>query len=591
MCSTVDRRPNVLLIICDDLAWGDLARHGNPWRAPGYLDRLHDQSVRLTQYRSGPMCAPARASLLTGRDYYRTGIVDTSAGRAMMHPDEVTVAEVAREAGYRTGLFGKWHLGDAYPLRPIDQGFDESITFNAGYIGQMPFPAQTGYTDPVLDHNGTWRRFRGYCTDIFTDEAIRFIEADPSRPFFVQVAYNCPHTPLEIDEGWVRPYLEKGLPEVFARVYGMVDTIDAGVGRLLAALERLGLADDTIVIFTSDHGPCPSARADGQDRFNAGLRGRKGTMYDGGLRVPFFLRWTRGLPAGREVSVPASPIDVLPTLVAACAWRLPAGVKIDGIDLLPYLRASSSRAASPQASSPTSSQTSPQTSPQAPFLEAPIPGGATGPGVPERNLYFQQDRMRDRPRLYQNYAVIRGRYKLCRPQVDAPDELYDLIADPREEVDLAARHPELVAALRSQYEAWFAEVAAERDFLPPRIVLGGPVNPVVLTRQDWRGPDRVHMTDDEVGYWEVEMARAGRYRVTVHLPAGGAEAAVAHLALGEERRRAGVGPGQGRCVFEALPAARGPARLEAWLEGGDGKRRGALYVEVESTEANTVVRQ
>lgn len=539
-------QPNVLLIICDDLAYGDLPCHGNPHRRSGRLDQLHHESTRLTQYRSGPMCSPARASLMTGRHYYRTGVVDTSAGRAMMYPDEVTMAEVARTAGYSTGLFGKWHLGDSYPMRAVDQGFDEVVTFNAGYIGQLPYPKETGYTDPVLEHNGEWEQYSGYCTDIFTEEAIRFIRSNQTDPFYVHVAFNAPHTPLDIDDSWIEPYRRAGLHEHTARIYGMVDNIDANVGRLLDVLEETGLSENTILIFTSDHGPEAPPRNVPQ-RFNAKLRGLKGSVYDGGLRVPFFVRWPRRIGSDHDSAVSAAPIDILPTMAGFCGWSLPDDRVIDGTD-----------------------------------LRAPL----TDPSalVAERTIIFQLDRRADIPARYKNYAAIHGRYKLCRPAGSVRDELYDVLVDPCEKNDLANQHPQIVEDLRARYDHWFDTIAAERQFVPPALVVGSHrANPTLLTRQDWLGPDRFHMADEDVGYWEISVEEPGHYRMEIALPSLTEESEL-HFAFDQVEVERRVSPPDEMCILHDIELARSSGPLSAWVDHGN-TRLGVGYISVTRVDA------
>ena len=284
------RPPNVLLIICDDLAWGDLACHGNPHSRTPHLDALHAESARLTRYVSGPLCTPARASLMTGRYPYRTRAFDTYCGRSMMDPDEITLPQILGDAGYATCLSGKWHLGDTYPLRPTDRGFDEALHHNGGGLAQVgdwfhwgdkPFDVQRNryvgsYFDPLLLHNGHVERREGYCTDIFFDHAMAWIEAQADAPWFAYLATNAPHDPLEIEEAAVKPYRERGLPEYEARLYATVENIDTNIGRILRKLDEFGQAENTIVIFTSDHGPAGGGEGGGGGRWNGGLRGGQG---------------------------------------------------------------------------------------------------------------------------------------------------------------------------------------------------------------------------------------------------------------------------------------------------------------------------
>jgi len=240
--------PNLIFIICDDLAWGDLACHGNPHVATPHLDALHTQSTRLTRYGSGPVCTPARAAVMTGRYPHRTGAIDTYLGRSMMHADETTLAHVLRDAGYAPCLSGKWHLGDEYPMRPHDQGFDAALYHRGGGLRQpanLNYPDDS-YFDPLLMHNGRATHTAGYCSDVYTDHATQFMAAHRDRPFFCYLAYNAPHSPFEVADDLAQPYLDAGLPEKTARLYAMVSNIDANVGRVMHQLDTLGLADDTL---------------------------------------------------------------------------------------------------------------------------------------------------------------------------------------------------------------------------------------------------------------------------------------------------------------------------------------------------------
>jgi arylsulfatase A-like enzyme len=521
------RRPNVILCISDDQGYGDLSLHGNQHLSTPNLDRIGTEGVQFTQFQVCPVCSPTRASLMTGRYNYRTGVVDTYLGRSMMYPDEVTLAEVLRAAGYRTGIFGKWHLGDCYPLRAMDQGFEESVVCTGGGLTQPSDPPGNRYHNPLLKVNGKWEKRQGYCTDIFFDETIRFIEKNQSRPFFAYLATNAPHTPLEIDDEYWKPYAAKGLDEVTARVYGMCRNLDDNMGRLHAALERMKLVENTILIFLTDNGPQ-------QARYVAGMRGRKGTVYQGGIRVPFFMRWPARLKPGRIGRI-AAHIDVLPTLAEACGAKLPHDRKIDGLSLMPLL---SGKAA----------------------------------GWPERTLYTQWHRG-DAPELFRASAARTQRYKL----VDGK-ELYDLESDPGEANDLAAQHPEIVSRMRKGVEDWFRDVSAERGYAPPRIHLGAPQEPeTTLTRQDWRG-DRAGWNAGDVGHWEVEVAREGTYELTVRFPKA-SEPGVAEVKLGAFTGSQKFEAGAEAAVIAGAKLRRGPGRLEPAVRGG-GKGVAPTYVDV-----------
>lgn len=520
------RQPNIVLVLTDDQGYGDLGCHGNDRIITPNLDQLRAQGADFTRFYASPVCAPTRASLMTGRYNYRTGVVDTWLGRAMMHPDEVTIAEILRQAGYRTGVFGKWHLGDNHPMRPYERGFDEALVHKGGGIGQPADPPGTSYWDPILDHNGRLVRCEGYCTDIFTDACLRFIRDCRGGPFFAYLATNTPHTPVEVAERYVVPYRAMGWDEENAGVLGMVTNIDENIGHLMAGLARLGLAEDTLLIFMGDNGPQ-------QDRYRCGLRGLKGSVYEGGIRVPFLVRWPGRITPGSEVGAMLAHIDVAPTL-AELAGALPP-TSMDGWSFAPLLRGE-------------------------PF------------GPPDRTLFFQWHRG-DAPELYRDCAAVDRRYKLVNGR-----ELYDLQNDPSEARDIASEHSGRVASMRASYETWFADVSATRGYEPPRIYLNTPYeNPVTLTRQDWRGP-RASWADDGLGYWEVDVRWTGKADITLRI-AELAEPARARVRLGAVELQAPVGAGTAVHTFHSVTLPQGPARLEAWLERG-GEQWGVLYVDV-----------
>jgi arylsulfatase A-like enzyme len=325
------RRPNVLLIMTDDQGYGDISLHGNPLLKTPHLDRLAAQSVEFKNFYVAPVCAPTRASLLTGRYHQRTGVRSVTNGHETMAADETTLAEVLKANGYATALFGKWHLGEYYPQVAHAQGFDKFIGFRTGHTDD--------YFDALLERNGQPYQTRGYITDALTDEAIKFIRDHRQRPFFAYVPYNAPHTPLQAPESYLTKFRELKLPERTAYVYAMLQNLDDNIGRLLAELENLNLADDTLVIFLSDNGII-WGRNEADRRYNAGLRDQKFTVYEGGVRVPFFLRApgrSQQKMAGRVVEKIAAHIDVLPTILDYCGVRVPANLKVDGLSLRPLI--------------------------------------------------------------------------------------------------------------------------------------------------------------------------------------------------------------------------------------------------------------
>jgi arylsulfatase/arylsulfatase A len=334
-----EARPNVILIVTDDQGYGDLGVNGNPVIRTPHIDAMAARSARMTQFYVSPVCAPTRASLMTGRYNYRTRAIDTFVGRAMMEPEEVTLAEILRDAGYRTGIFGKWHLGDAYPMRPIDQGFEEALVHRGGGIGQPSDPpgGEGKYTDAILFHNGESVHTEGYCTDVYFGRALNWIGTrhEAGEPFFAYIATNAPHGPFhDVPEGLLAEYREvdlgnerfpqdRGHPlpaeadlDRRARIFAMITNIDENVGRLFGRLDALGLTDDTIVIFMVDNGP-------NGNRYVAGMKGWKGHVHEGGVRSPFFVHWPGRLKAGHSSDRIAAHIDVLPTVLDATAVPVP----------------------------------------------------------------------------------------------------------------------------------------------------------------------------------------------------------------------------------------------------------------------------
>jgi arylsulfatase A-like enzyme len=518
-CEAVDRKPNFIVILTDDQGYGDIGVHGNDKIRTPNLDQFARESVEFTRFYVEPVCAPTRAALMTGRYHYRTGIIHTSRGGAKMHGDEVTIAERLREAGYRTGLFGKWHLGDNYPMRPIDQGFELALWHKSGGIGQSP-DAPNSYFDPQLWRNGEREQAKGYCTDVFFREALQFISDHRDEPFFVYLPTNAPHTPLEVpDELWKR-YAEAGLDETTARVYGMVENIDANVKVLSERLVELGLDQHTYVIFLSDNGPQ-------QRRYTAGLHGRKGTTYEGGIRALSFWRGPGLEP--KKIDRIAAHIDLAPTLLDYAGIAAPE--ELDGRSLRPLLE-----------------------------------------GEPESwdRTHFAQVHRGLEVHPYQSAAVQTERWKLALdPQAfgdedwrydgEPPVELYDLQADPGEERDVATEHPDVVADLKSRYEAWFADVKASRNFTPGVIHLGSEhENPAVLCRYQ----DSTFVGGEPTS-WSVEIESPGRYRFTVNTPET-APGSVHISWRGEERSAPGTS-----AEFEM---ATGSGPLEVWFQPDGGER-------------------
>jgi arylsulfatase A-like enzyme len=538
------KRPNVVLVLTDDQGYGDLGCHGNPVLKTPNLDRLHEQSTRLTNFHVDPTCSPTRSALLTGRYSSRTGVWHTVMGRSLLRRDEVTMADLFAANGYRTGLFGKWHLGDNYPYRPQDRGFREVLTFGGGGIGNTPDFWGNNYFDDTLRHNGKLEKFNGYCTDVFFAAALRFIERNKDRPFFAYVATNAPHAPYNVADKYSKPYLAQGVPEQRARFYGMIANIDENVGRLLARLKELGLEENTIVVFMTDNGTSGGYN-EKSGGHNAGMRGIKGSEYDGGHRVPCFVRWPGQLAGGKDVARVAAHIDVLPTLLDLCGLPKPEKVAFDGASLRPLL---------------------------------------TGKGDwPARTLLVHSQRI-DHPEKWRKCAVMTDRWRLVNGK-----ELYDMPADPGQKKDVAREHPEAVADLRRAYERWWTDISRRFDEYCEIVIGSEQESPTLLCCHDWHGelaPSGQEMVRRAVvanGFWAVEAARPGKYAITLRQQPAAAklplQAKTARLSVGDVDASRPVPPGATSVTFEVRLKA-GKTRLQTWLTEADGRSRGAYYVEV-----------
>jgi len=481
--SALPMGPNVIVVMTDDQGWGDLSMHGNPVLETPHLDSLAGESARLREFYVHPVCTPTRSALMTGRHPQRTRAFDTYVGRAMLEPEEVTIAEVLNDAGWRTGIFGKWHLGDCAPMRPLDQGFERSLVHKGGGIGQPsdPLGAESKYTDPVLLDQGVERAFEGYCTDLYFDHAMEWMgeQSEEGERFFCYIAPNAPHTPLhDVPEELYQKYKAMDLsPGVFAtelghqpakidadklaRLYAMIENIDENMGRLVDFLGERELERDTLLVFLCDNGP------QGR-RFVTGLRGSKGNAYEGGVRSPLFVRWPGKLEAGEVTDDFGAHLDLFPTILEACEVDVPEGLSLDGRSLLPTLR-------------------------QEPGRE------------PRPPLVIQWNRG-DAPTRGQNAFVRHGKWKLVNhvnasAREEPPPwrpELYDLRLDPYEQSNYSSVFPAETERLSDVYHEWFVDVGADIPsehevsqrwirYGPPPIQIGGEgAERVVLTRQDWR---------------------------------------------------------------------------------------------------------
>jgi arylsulfatase A-like enzyme len=467
-------RPNIVVILADDQGWGDLSIHGNTNLATPQIDSLGRDGALFQHFYVCAVCAPTRAEFLTGRYHARGGVRGVSTGLERLNLDETTIAQTFRAAGYATGAFGKWHNGSQHPYHPNARGFQEYYGFTSGHWGQ--------YFDPELDHNGKLVRGRGYITDDLTNHALDFIAKNREQPFFCYLPFNTPHAPMQVPDRFFdkftnfEPKLRATNPQqeeipMTRAALAMCENIDWNVGRVLAKIDELGLRDDTIVLYFSDNGP-------NSWRWNGGMKGRKGSVDEGGLRSPLLIRWSGRIRPGTRVRQIAGAIDLLPTLADLSGVPLTSKKPLDGKSLRPLLE------------------------------------GQAG-GWPDRMIFSLQNK---------RISVRTQQYRL-----DAEGRLFDLVADPGQERDIAAGKPEVAARLRKAVESWAQEVLpqvgpderpypvghAETTLLPARDgVPGGGIErsarpPNCSFFTNWKSADD-RMT------WDIEVAAAGRYAAALY---------------------------------------------------------------------------
>ena len=491
-CKKDKTPPNVILIITDDQGYGDLSFNGNPNIITPALDNFAAESVRFNNFYVSPVCAPTRSSLMTGRYSLRTGVRDTYNGGAIMATSEVTLAEMLKQANFTTGIFGKWHLGDNYPSRPSDQGFDQSLIHLAGGMGQVGdftnyFKKDTSYFDPILWHNNEQKPFKGYCSDIFTENAIEFIEKNKNNPFFCYLSFNAPHNPLQVPDEYYQAYktldptdgidpelipnekISEKTKDNTRKVYAMVTNIDDNLKKLFNKVDELGIKDNTIVIFMTDNGPQHA-------RYIAGMKGRKSSVYNGGIRVPFFLRFPAMFSGNQEVNQITAHIDLLPSLSKLCNVEMPRDRKIDGRSFIPSIN---------------------------------------GEKLPERSFFSYWTRKY--PELYNNIALQRGQFKLIgKTDYNSPIEnfeLYDTYNDPFEKNNLVTQKKSIALSLKKEMHQTFLELVNSENLKnPPRIMLGSDFeNPVYLNRNDAGGQRAVWNQEQAYSFWKVDINKEGLY--------------------------------------------------------------------------------
>jgi arylsulfatase len=433
------QQPHIILIMLDDVGYGDFGCHGNPVIRTPRVDGFYRESLRFTDFHVSPTCSPTRSALMTGRHEFKNGVTHTIFERERLTLSAVTIAQQLQSAGYTTGVFGKWHLGDEDAYQPERRGFDETYIHGAGGIGQT-YPGSGGDApgnsnfNPAILHNGKFEKTQGYCTDLFFDQALRWLNErrTGAKPCFLYITPNAAHSPHDVPEEWTARYAGK-VPELeTAKFFGMIENIDFNFGRLLDKLSEWNLANDSLVIFMTDNGG-----TNGVSLFNAGLRSGKGTPYQGGTRVPALWRWPNRFRGGVDVAALTAHIDIFPTLgeIAGSQLADPARQQVEGRSLVP-------------------------------LLENP------GAVWPDRFLVTHVGRWpwgQVADWKFRNCSIRNQRFTLVNNS-----ELYDLAHDPGEKRNVLDQHPDVVQSLRAEYDRWWEDVL-------PRLVneqqLGPPVNP------------------------------------------------------------------------------------------------------------------
>lgn len=565
-------RPNVILIITDDQGYGEIGFHGNEWIRTPNMDQLAQESFRLTDFHVGTTCAPTRSGLMTGRNCNRVGVWHTVSGRSLLRKDEVTIADVFKSNGYTTGMFGKWHLGDNYPYRPHDRGFDEAFYHGGGGVTQGPDYWDNDYFDDSYFRNGVPEKVSGYCTDVWFDNALDFMERYRDKPFFCYLSTNSPHGPFHVPQKYIDLY--KDNPQITnPNFYGMITNVDDNLGKLRERVEELGLADNTILIFMTDNGTAAGARLDGDGfltaGYNAGMRGLKGSEYNGGHRVPFYIHWKDGdLSVGRDVEQITSYTDVLPTLIDLCGLEGPA-IEYDGKSIIPLLKED-----------------------VADWTD---------------RIIITDTQREDVPVKGKQSAVMTDTWHLIRGE-----ELYNMDTDPGQVTNVAEEHPEIVEKLTDAYEIWWEDISVDFDDYCEIIIDSEKENPACIRSHDWhsdrippwnQGQIRSAMPGN--GFWVLNVATAGTYEFALRrwpmetglplngslppgdaVPGGNAQPAgvsiqftKARIKVGMEEQSVRVDPDQQdvRFSFDLSP---GEFRMQTWLEDMEGARRGAYYVYV-----------
>lgn len=552
------------------MGYGDISAHGNPYLSTPNLDALRADSARFSEFHVAPMCSPTRGQLLTGRYNLVNGASSVNCGRHLLRPDFPTMANIFKDQGYATGIFGKWHLGDSYPYRPFDRGFETSVSFPGSSLGTARDHWGNNGFDDILLRNGVPEKCTGYVPDVFQREAEAWMlkQKKEGRPFFCYLPSIIMHGPEFVTEEMKAPYKKYG--EDRSRLYAYLKHYDDNLAVFLKFLKENGLYDNTILVFFSDNGGVDLLT----DVWNAGMRGSKKQLYEGGHRVPLFVSWPDGGIKNKDITGLTDVVDLFPTLLDLCDLHPANKPAFDGISLAPFLRGADSgslkdRSLVVQYSTHTKG----------------------GPGKPEKNAPHYGDAAV----LWRNWRLVHGK------------ELYDLDKDPSQKINVIGSHPDIANQLLGNYKDWWNRM--QPDKVPMQeVVIGSPhQNPVLLDISEWEDKwidfsNSVRSGEPANGRWHIRVDHPGKYRFTLrrwpevtHLPMRAAAPSTGWpyvegkslpvhsvtLNIGDQEVTRPVGP-EDRAVDITLDLPAGSTTLQTWMRDGEGKDlAGVYYVDVE----------
>lgn len=557
------KRPNVVLIMTDDQGYGDFSCHGNPVLKTPNMDRLASQSVRLQDFHVAPVCTPTRGQLLTGLDAIRNGATSPTGQRHLLKRNLSTMGDVFAQNGYRTALYGKWHLGgNSHGHMPHERGFQDALYYLRGGVQSHPNTWNSDLFDDVLYHNGKQKEVPGYATDVWFDHGTRFAKQchKNNEPFFLYLPLNAPHGPLFAPDKFREPY--RHLDKPTATFFAMIATVDYRLGEFVKMLEAEGMRDNTILVFLTDNGT-----ANGEKIYNAGMRGKKGSLYEGGHRVPCWISWPKGrLRYASDVNTLTQCQDLLPTLIDLCRLKKKPAYQMDGSSLAPLLR------------------------------------GKPQPNLNDRILVYQHNENMG------NGLVLQGKWRLVK------NELYNIADDPSQTTNVAQKHPDVVKRLKAHYEKWWISVESHLDLEPFR--LGVTNDEDMLTAYDWWYGRRVYnwphlrRGDRSNGRYLVRIERGGNYRISLRRwpresglgicdaveryvptdsymafdkkhapfpPGKGFDVMEAKIRFGNQEKRIPVTPDSQEVVLNFY-VPQGETTLQTWFIDKEGKEFGANYV-------------